>query len=194
MDDRDQETLARFERRFAAIEREIPKAPGLRELAGRPTSPLIASSVLAVVAIVAIALVVGVSLASRTSEPGLVGGSPSVPPTASPSSVAADSPVAGKVICGAPPVAPTPPASLTCDRAVKAALTVIPAGHISSIRFAYGGYCPIWARCAWVPPTNAYVVVAWSDRTPDVVVGVAVDEGGNLTISGPEPVPTRPPG
>lgn len=192
MDDRDRKTWAQFVRHFTAIEREVPKAPGLREPAARPSVAAMTSAVLAVVAMAAVALIVAVSFGPRSSRPAAVGGSPAASDVASPTPIGGESRLAGvNVTCDTPPVRPTPPPGLTCERAIQAALAILPGGDISSIVFGYGGvYCPPWARCALVPPTRAGVLVTWTDGSQPTVVRFAMDESGNLTAGRPEPAPT----
>lgn len=193
MDDRDRKTWAQFVAHFAAIEREIPSAPGLREPAPRPSVAAVTSAVLAVVAMAAVAVIVAVSFSPRSSRPASIGGSASASTVTSPTPVGGRSRLAGvNVTCNPPPVRPTPPPGLTCERAIEAALAVLPGGDISSIVFDYGGVsCPPGARCAYVPRTRAGVLVTWTDGSQPTVVRFAMDESGDLTAGRPEPAPTE---
>ncbi len=82
--------------------------------------------------------------------------------------------------------------ALTCEAAVAAALTVVPAGvSIVSIEFG-GGTCPPWYRCGLQLPddgTRGHVVFHLATPGPDLWVPVMAHDTGPVTASMPVPFP-----
>jgi len=86
-----------------------------------------------------------------------------------------------------------PPPVLTCGAAVAVATTALPFLHprIVSIEFAWGGWCPPWARCALIRTTDrGYVIFRFVSGDP-LLVNVAIDEmTGAATVTDSEPLPS----
>lgn len=108
-------------------------------------------------------------------------------------------------VCDTPPQITTTDASgnevvvevtLACEKAVQAAVAVLPAEHlpILGIEFHYGNYCPPGWEC---PVSEDYaqrgfVVFLTASRgiQPSIWVQVRADDGGSVqVIDGPEPFP-----
>lgn len=146
----------------------------------------------------AIAIVMGVLSACSSTAPS-ARQSPAAP---SPSPEVA---VLPRPVCAAPPQISTSDGdgnevavevTLTCEKAVQAAVAVLPAGHlpILGIEFQYGNYCP----SGWECPVSqdyaqrGYVVFLTASRgiQPGIWVQVRADDTGNVQlIGGPDPFP-----
>lgn len=191
LNDQDHDTRARFGRRFSAIDREIPRPPVFPPVSAHRPAPRLAAIGAVTVAAVALVLVVVSSLAPYfATNPPIAGSSPSATPSGtapSPDPTPAGGgtfPAGLTVICGHFPggPGPTPNPSLTCASAVHVALAVVPTVNPRYAYFAYGGYCPPSARCAWVANRGelAHIVFHWTQDEPDIVVHVSVDDSGQL--------------
>jgi hypothetical protein len=142
---------------------------------------------------IAIAAVVAIGCASPTPS-SLPAQTPvptvaAVAPSPSPIPSAAPSPA---VVCEAP----TRETTLTCDKAVVAAMSTVGADvDVVSIEFHFGNLpCPPSARCAAPPANRGYVLFHVADPGGDLIVGVSADAVGSVTAADPQPFATPPSG
>jgi hypothetical protein len=114
------------------------------------------------------------------------GATPSPAGSPSPTSDAVASPA---VVCATAQLQPPP--SLSCRRAIAAALAVLPSGHALIVReeFRWGGLCPPGSACVPVLGDAGIVIFDFASG-PSVFVYVRTEAGRIVAAGSPAPYPS----